>query len=333
MEVDLNKYYRCKVDKEVLKRLSKKSDLKGFIHIAIFFSLLIISGYLSFYNWGTWWGIFWILIYGNIYCFSNALWHETGHRTAFKSKFLNEIFYYISCYMACFEPIRWRYTHFIHHGNTYSTKNPYDHEIEYGNDLKNTIPRLVKEIFPFANLVFIKNDITFEVIKHSLGIETKVMKDSIPEKAKPKSILISRIYVFIWLSLILFSIYIDSWLPVLYLLLPHFYGKTMHKLVAFTQHAGLARDVKDLRLSTRDMYLNPILSFLYWKMEFHCVHHMYPTVPSYNLDKLHNHLRDQLPEPKKGLIDAYKDIIPTLLKQKKDPSYNLPVSLPTEQNI
>ena len=132
MEVDLNKYYRCKVDKEVLKRLSKKSDLKGFIHIAIFFSLLIISGYLSFYNWGTWWGIFWILIYGNIYCFSNPLWHETGHRTAFKSKFLNDIFYHISCYMACFEPIRWRYSHFIHHGNTYSTENPYDHEIEYG---------------------------------------------------------------------------------------------------------------------------------------------------------------------------------------------------------
>ena len=137
MEVDLNKYYRSKADNEVLKELSKKSDLKGLIHIFIFFSLLIFTGYLSFYNWGTWLGIFWLLIYGNIYCFSNALWHETGHRTAFKSKFLNEIFYYISCYMACFEPIRWRYTHFIHHGNTYSTQNPYDHEIEYGNDLKN----------------------------------------------------------------------------------------------------------------------------------------------------------------------------------------------------
>ena len=333
MEVDLNKYYRCEVDKEVLKDLSKKSDLKGFIHIFIFFSLLIVTGYLSFYNWGTWWGIFWILIYGNIYCFSNPVWHETGHRTAFKSNFLNEIFYYISCYMACFEPIRWKYSHFIHHGNTYSTKNPYDHEIEYGNDLKNTIPRLIKEIIPFGNLVFLKNDITFEIIKHSLGINTKVMNDCIPEKAKPKSILISRIYVFIWLAIILFSIYINSLLPALLFILPHFYGKTLHKLIAFTQHAGLARDVKDLRLSARDMYLNPILSFLYWKMEYHCVHHMYPTVPSYNLDKLHNHIKDQLPKTKNGIIDAYRDIIPTLLKQKEDPRYHLPISLPDNQNI
>ena len=73
----------------------------------------------------------------------------------------------------------------------------------------------------------------------------------------------------------------------------YFYGKTFHKLIAFTQHAGLARDVKDLRLSARDMYLNPIISFLYWKMEYHCVHHMYPTIPSYNLDKLHNHIKDK----------------------------------------
>ena len=251
MEVDLIKYYKCKIDKEDLKELSKKSDLKGFIHISIFFSILFCTGYLSFYNWGSFWGIFWILIYVNIYCFSNPIWHETGHRTAFKSKLFNEFFYYISCYMSYFEPIRWRYSHFIHHGNTYSTENPYDHEIEYGNDLKNTIPRLIKEIFPFGNLIFFKNDISFEIIKHSLGIETKVMKDSIPEKARPKSIMISRIYVIIWISVILFSFYINSWLPALFFVLPHFYGKTLHKLVAFTQHAGLARDVKDLRLSAR----------------------------------------------------------------------------------
>tara|TARA_B100001250_G_scaffold413842_1_gene449422 strand:- start:1723 stop:2724 length:1002 start_codon:yes stop_codon:yes gene_type:complete len=333
MEVDLNKYYRCKVEKEVLKDLSRKSDLQGLAHVFIFFSLLILAGYLVFYNWGTRWSFVWIFIYGNIYSFANAMWHETGHKTAFKTSILNEIFYNISCYMACFEPTRWRYSHFIHHGNTYSTKNPYDHEIEYENDLKKTPLKLLSEITPFSNLFYIRNDITFEVIKHALGIETQVMKDSIPDIAKPKCIFISRIFVLIWLTVIFFSVYIGSWLPVIYFILPHFYGKTIHKLVAFTQHAGLARDVKDLRLSTRDMLLNPILSFLYWKMEYHCVHHMFPTVPSYNLDKLHKHIKDQLPDPKKGLIDAYKDIIPSLLKQKKDPSYYMPVSLPKNKSF
>ena len=74
--------------------------------------------------------------------FLKSLWHETGHKTAFKSKFLNEFFYYISSFMANFEPTRWRYTHFVHHGNTYSTNDPFDYEIEYGNNLKET-PKMI----------------------------------------------------------------------------------------------------------------------------------------------------------------------------------------------
>ena len=88
---------------------------------------------------------------------------------------------------------------------------------------------------------------------------SKVMEDCIPENAQAKAIFISRIYVAIWSLIVLWSILISSWMPMLYFLLPQFYGKTLHKLVAFTQHAGLARNIKDHRFSSREMYLNPIL--------------------------------------------------------------------------
>ena len=114
----------------------------------------------------------------------------------------------------------------------------------------------------------------------------------------------------------------------MYFVLPHFYGKTLHKLVAFTQHAGLARNIKDHRLTSREMYLNSILSFLYWKMEYHLTHHMFPTIPSHNLDKLHHHIKDQLPRTNTGLIDAYKEIIPALLRQSKEEDYYLKKDLP-----
>ena len=156
MDVKLDKWHKCKVDIEVLKELSKKSDIKGLQHISLFFGLLILTGSLAYLTWGTWWSVFWFLVYGNIYSFSNPLWHETGHKTAFQSKLLNEIFYYISSYMANFEPIRWRHTHFVHHGNTYSTENPFDHEIEYGNNLKETPKGLIISIIPFLDLIFIK---------------------------------------------------------------------------------------------------------------------------------------------------------------------------------
>jgi fatty acid desaturase len=333
VDVKLDKWHKCRVDIEVLKELSKKSDLKGFQHISIFFSLLIITGLIAYLSWGTWWSAFWFLVYGNIYSFSNALWHETGHKTAFKSKFLNEFFYYISSFMSNFEPTIWRYSHFLHHGNTYSTENPFDHEIEYGNNLKETPKRLIINIIPFLDLLFFKKHISFEIIQHAIGIKTRVILDSIPENARAKSILNSRLFVIIWISIILWSLLALSWLPILYFLLPQFYGKTLHKLVSFTQHAGLARNLKDHRLSSREMYLNPILSFLYWKMEYHLTHHMFPTVPSYNLDKLHHHIKDQLPRANDGLIDAYKEIIPSIIKQSKDSDYYFKKDLPQLQNV
>ena len=72
------------------------------------------------------------------------------------------------------------------------------------------------------------------------------MEDCIPEKAQAKVIFSSRIYVAIWLLVILWSIVASSWMPLLYFVLPQFYGKTLHKLVAFTQHAGLARNINCL---------------------------------------------------------------------------------------
>ena len=333
MDVNLDKWHKCQVDIKVLKELSKKSDLKGFQHVSVFFGLLIITGTFAYFTWGTWWSVFWFLIYGNIYCFSNALWHETGHKTAFKSKLLNEFFYYISSFMSNFEPIRWRYTHFVHHGNTMSTDNPFDHEIEYGNNLKETPKRLIINIIPFLDLFFFKKHISFEIIQHAIGVKTRVMLDSIPENARAKSIFNSRVIVTVWISIILWSLLTLSWLPILYFLLPQFYGKTLHKLVAFTQHAGLARNLKDHRLTSREMHLNPILSFLYWKMEYHLTHHMFPTVPSYNLDKLHHHIKDQLPRTNDGIIDAYREIIPTIIKQSKDTEYFLKKDLPQLQNV
>ena len=63
-------------------------------------------------------------------------------------------------------------------------------------------------------------------------------------------------------------------------------------------------------------------------MEYHIEHHMFPLIPSYNLKKLHSLINNDLPIPKKGLWDAYKEIIPAVIKQTKDPNYKINVILP-----
>ena len=45
MDVKLEKWFRPNIDKEDLKELTKKTDIKERVHVNIFFSLLSIVGY------------------------------------------------------------------------------------------------------------------------------------------------------------------------------------------------------------------------------------------------------------------------------------------------
>ena len=128
-----------------------------------------------------------------------------------------------------------------------------------------------------------------------------------------------------------FAIIVGSWMPIFLLLLPKCFA-TLNTVWGATQHFGLQEDVKDHRLSTRSVRLNPIISFIYWSMEYHIEHHMFPSVPSYNLPKLHDAIKDQLPKPQ-GLFKAYQEIIPAVIQKSKDPKYYIPVKLPDAKTL
>jgi fatty acid desaturase len=325
MEVDLNKWYRCNIDREEFTKLCEKSDWSGFKHVFIYFGSLVVVGYFAYITWGTWWSLLFFLIYGNIYACSDSMWHETGHKTAFKSKFWNNFFYQIASYMDNFEPVRWRWSHFKHHGHT-AFDDPHDFEIAIR---KPTDLFLFFSYFiPFAQILIFYKSLQFETIKHAVGITTPVMQQCIPEKERNKCRNSARIHVGIWITTIIISIIYQSWLPVLYIVLPGFYGKTLIASFGLTQHTGLQENIKDHRFSTRTIHLNPIFSFLYWHMEYHIEHHMFPTVPSYNLPKLHKMIKDQMPPAKKGLWGAYKEILPAIFRQAKNPNYKIKLSIP-----
>ena len=63
-------------------------------------------------------------------------------------------------------------------------------------------------------------------------------------------------------------------------------------------------------------------------MEYHIEHHIFPKIPCHNLKKFHKVIKDQKPTPSRGVIDAYKSIIPAIFKQAKDKNYFLEVEVP-----
>jgi len=320
-----DKWFRPTIDKKTLKKLSKRSDFEGWKHIIIFFVCLLTLGISSVLTWGTIWFIPVYVFYCTLWGGADAIWHECGHRTAFKTRNLNDFFYTIASYMNNFEPVRWRWSHSLHHSYTASV-DPHDYEVDGSIFANHTIISFLFIFVPGSSFLTLHKSLHLEILKHALGIETKVMKDCIPEDKRKDCINSSRLFVLLWTSTIALSIILNSFLPILLLLLPKFFT-FLNVIWGLTQHMGLKEDTKDHRLSTRSVRLNMIPSFIYWKMEYHIEHHMFPMVPSYNLPKLYEEIKGQLPKPQ-GLIEAYKEIIPAVIKKSKDPSYYIPVKIP-----
>src|SRR5690606_16223779 len=124
------------------------------------------------------------------------------------------------------------------------------------------------------------------------------------------------------------SLYLGLWmLPVVVTLAP-FYGGWLLFLCNNTQHIGLQDNVPDFRLCTRTIILHPFVRFLDWHMNFHTERRMYAGVPCYNLGRLHEAIKADLPPCNVGLLATWREIIGILRRQKTDPKYQYVPPLP-----
>ena len=149
-----------------------------------------------------------------------------------------------------------------------------------------------------------------------------------PASERPKVYRTARIYLAIYALVIAACIYFRSILPAMLVGLPSLYGAWLQLYFGCTQHLGLAEDVLDHRLNSRTVYMNPIFRFLYWNMNYHVEHHLFPLIPYHALPKLHAAIKADCPEPYPNTIAAYREIIPALARQLKDPTYYVRRELP-----
>ncbi len=111
--------------------------------------------------------------------------------------------------------------------------------------------------------------------------------------------------------------------------LPSLYGRWLALYFGMTQHMGLAEDVLDHRLNSRTVYMNPFFRFVYWNMNYHVEHHMFPMVPYHALPKLHEAVKADCPPAYPNTIAVFREIIPALARQLRDPSYFVKRELPS----
>ena len=161
------------------------------------------------------------------------------------------------------------------------------------------------------------------VLRHASGRLTAEEETFIPESERRRVVREARAWVAIYIAVVALAVVLGSFLPLMYVGLPSLYGRWLAHFFAFTQHAGLAENVLDHRLNSRTVYMNPVFRFLYWNMNYHIEHHMFPMVPYHALPELHEELRADMPVPCSSTIAAYREILPTLRRQLHEPEYYL----------
>ena len=314
-------WYQCTVPRPQMKALMQREDSRAIRDTVLWFGLVIATGVLACMSWGTWWAVPAFFLYGTLYAGpADSRWHESGHGTAFKTAWMNNAVYQVASFMVMRRPTQKRWSHARHHTDT----------LVVGRDPEIVLPRppdlpgLALNVFNLKNgLIELK-----EMLVNASGHIAAEDKTYIPDSEFGKVVLEARVWCLIYAAVIGACFWLGSVLPLFLVGVPSFIGAWLSVFFGVTQHSGLPENVLDHRLNCRTIYMNPVFRFLYWNMNYHAEHHMFPMVPFHALPKLHAAIKAQCPAPYPSTLAAYREIIPAVLRQLKEPGHSVQRELP-----
>jgi fatty acid desaturase len=314
-------WYHTDIPRKTMKELMQRSDQPAIRDTILWLGLMVAFAVVAWMLWPSWWAALPLFAYGTLYgSASDSRWHEAGHGTAFRTRWMNDAVYHIACFMIFRNPTAWRWSHTRHHTDTYIVG--LDPEIAIMRP-----PAMAKVLANFVGIFDIWSGLKAMLI-NATGTITEAEKTYIPETEWPKVISSARIWVAIYAATIAVAFAMNSWFPLFLVGLPRFYGCWHMVLVGLMQHGGLAENVLDHRLNSRTVYINPISRFIYWNMNYHIEHHMFPMVPYHALPRLHALIKHDLPTPSPSIWACYMEMLPAWKRQMRGEDFFLVRQLP-----
>lgn len=222
--------------------------------------------------------------------------HECAHYSAFKSRRINEWVASVCGAIVMVPEIHFRYEHTNHHRYTNLT----------GQDSQ-FIP-LPQSLFGYgwylSGLPYWWGSVS-GIAKRSLGRLSEAELGFIPAAERATVIWEARAHALLYLSLAL-AVALGWTAPVHYWLLPMLLGQPVMRFIRMAEHVGRPTEL-DLLRNTRSTQVGFVWRFLAWNMNYHCEHHLAPTMPYHALPQLHALVRDQIPTGR-GYPAAHREI-------------------------
>jgi fatty acid desaturase len=317
-------WYKSAVPRATMKELMQRQDRDAIRDTLLWYSLIIGAGVLAYLSLGTLWAVPAFLLYGTLYAGpADSRWHEAGHGTAFKTRWMNDLLYQFASFQEMRRPTVWRWSHARHHTDT----------LVRGRDPEVQAQLPIHPLHLVADMVGLKmapREFAMALV-NSTGHLSAEEKTFIPQAEWSKAVNQARAWMAIYAVVAGACIYLSSLVPLLFIGLPSIYGAWLYNFFGLTQHAGLPENVLDHRLNCRTFMANPVFRFLYWNMNYHVEHHMFPMVPYHALPRLYETIRDDCPPAYPSTWAAYREVIPALLRQWRDPGYYVKRALPTQR--
>ena len=303
-------WFRPNIDPQLIRDLMQKSDAIALRDTGIWLGLMCLNAGIAVALWPSFWSTPFWLIYGVLYgSGADSRWHECGHRTAFKTAWMNNAVYQLASFMMMRNPVVWRASHVRHHTDT----------IVVGRDPEIVAmrpPDLARIALMFIGVADVCTAFR-KMFLHASGRLDSEEAMYVASSDRNKVFRIARIWLFVYACTVIASILMASILPLMLIGLPRLYGAWHHVMTGILQHLGLAENVTDHRLNTRTVLMNPVSRFIYLNMNYHLEHHMFTMVPYYNLPKLHELIKHDVPPPERSISAAFKRLAPVLVKQLK----------------
>jgi len=359
-------WYRTPVDRDLMKRLMTRDDGKALRHALLHLALFCVTGtltYLAFLhvNAANWfWSVpvvlFCLFWHGTFAQFMGGVAvHELCHKTPFKRQSLNDFFLSVFSFLSWFDPVAYRLSHVKHHQVT----------VHHGLDGEVILPQkldwspweegdvilpqrldgkflqfVLWQFLPFPNPVACWQR-TVLWAKYAMGNLkgvgmfaggewwlNRILPEDKPE-ARARHRNWARIVLLGHLALAILFIATGHWFLVVIVSCCGTYAGWLSGLCGLPQHIGMGPDVPDFRRCCRTYTCHWFPAFLYWNMQYHVEHHMYPAIPFYNLPALRQAIEHDLPRAPHGLLATWREIFPILKKQNEDPNFFFTPEIPS----
>jgi len=322
-----------------MSELMRCSDYEGFRQALGHLGLWCVTGtlaYLAFRNVtgaNAMWSVPLLLgalfAHGTVGAFlGGTACHELSHKTPFKTKSINDFFLKVFAFLAWWDQVWFRPSHIRHHQVT--VHHDYDGEV--------ILPQKFSlRDWQFWLGLFAWNPVnTWTTLRsycwRSMGrMDNDWFEFVLPEsneKLRREHRNWARFTLIGHALLAVLFIATGQWILVFIVSLSSQYCGWLGLLCGMPQHFGMSPDVPDHRLSCRTYTCSWLPAFLYWNMQYHVEHHMFPAVPFFNLPKLRRAIEHDLPPAPHGLFATWKEILEIHRAQQTNPNYAFVPELP-----